>query len=90
MHKKLETKRDELAYDVYVHYLHNFTEDEAIAASKSFENGFDAAYSELLPKIEILKDALKTAHQNACGCCDSADEVKRHCYEAINKVEEME
>lgn len=36
--------------------------------------------------VEHLIEALKTAHLNACSCCNSHEEVQRHCQEALSKI----
>lgn len=41
---------------------------------------------ELKGKLRVAVEALKGAHNNACSCCDSADEVKNHCDEALLKI----
>ncbi len=41
----------------------------------------------LLEIVEERGKALATAHENACGCCDSSDEVKRHCEETLAATE---
>ena len=38
----------------------------------------------LIDRIKLLEIALKTAHENACECCNSKDDVKEHCSKALN------
>jgi hypothetical protein len=40
----------------------------------------------LKEKLSIAATALKEAHNYACSCCDSSDEVQGHCQKAIKEI----
>lgn len=42
-----------------------------------------SAYQALEQKFAVAVEALSTTHKQACSCCDSNDEAKRHCEEAL-------
>ena len=39
----------------------------------------DDEIHKLIKVVEIYEEALKTAHKNACSCCNSNGEVENHC-----------
>ena len=52
-------------------------------SKETFKNGYTAALNDLQGKVDGLLKALETAHENACGCCNSCEEVEKHCLKAI-------
>lgn len=41
----------------------------------------------LLEALDIAVEALQSAHENACQCCNSKGDVHIHCKKAITKIE---
>lgn len=39
--------------------------------------------------LNVAMEALKTAHENACNCCNSNEDVKVHCDEALEKMKDI-
>lgn len=49
-----------------------------------YANGFDACAKAVMEEADKLIEALRTAKDQACSCCDSSNEVGKHCLKAIN------
>lgn len=46
-------------------------------------------HEKVLEMLRIAEKYLKTAHEEACTCCDSTGYVKSHCYKALAEIEEL-
>lgn len=57
---------------------------QTLVMRNNFLPGFDAGAKAVMEEADKLIEALRTAKEQACGCCNSSEEVGEHCQKAIN------
>ena len=62
-------------------------QSQEILVLKSSNRVLNFEIENLKSKLKIAIEALRTAENNACSCCDSNLAVDEHCQKAIKEIE---